>query len=73
MVYVVGLEEIAVNEDSVKYRNKLFTAMTRAKCWVKLMGVGDYSLYDEIREAIKSNGEFRFKFTKPKKETNDLS
>ena len=71
MVYVIGLEEIAINESSIQHRNKLFTALTRAKCWVKLMGVGNYSLYEEIEEAIRSNGTFTFKFTRPKKDTND--
>lgn len=72
MVYVVGIEQIAENEQSIKERNKLFTAITRAKCWVKLMGVGNYELYDEIDRAISSNGKFEFKFTKPKKETDDI-
>lgn len=71
MVYIIGLEEIAQNESSISYRNKLFTALTRAKCWVKLMGVGNYSLYEEIEEAISSEGTFTFKFSKPKKDTND--
>lgn len=72
MVYVVGLEVIGKDESSVKQRNKLFTAMTRAKCWVNLMGVGSYTLYEEIQKAISCNGEFKFKFSKPKKETNDI-
>lgn len=72
MVYIVGLEAIAKNEGNVKERNKLFTAMTRAKCWVKLMGVGSYTLYEEIEKAIECNGTFKFKFTKPKKETDDI-
>ncbi|WP_343339159.1 hypothetical protein TPELB_15130 [Terrisporobacter petrolearius] len=71
MVYIVGLEDIAKDEASIKERNKLFTAMTRAKCWVNLMGVGSYSLYEEIERAVKSNGTFEFKYSKPKKETND--
>lgn len=71
MVYVIGLDEIAINESSIQHRNKLFTALTRAKCWVKLMGVGSYSLYEEIEEAIRSNGTFTFKFSRPKKDTND--
>lgn len=73
MVYIIGLDEIAINESSIKHRNKLFTALTRAKCWVKLMGVGSYSLYEEIEKAIKSNGTFTFKFSRPKKDTNDKS
>lgn len=72
MVYIVGLEEIARNESSIKQRNKLFTAMTRSKCWVKLMGVGSYTLYEEIQNAISCNGTFKFRFSKPKKDTNDV-
>lgn len=72
MVYVVGIEEIAENESSVAHRNKLFTALTRAKCWVKIMGVGDEPLYDEINKAIGSNGKFKFKYVKPKNESNDM-
>ena len=71
MVYIVGVEDVAANEASVASRNKLFTALTRAKCWVKLMGVGSYSLYSEIEKAIESNGKFRFIYRKPKKDSND--
>lgn len=71
MVYVIGLEYIANNEGEVKERNKLFTAMTRSKCWLKLMGVGNYTLYEEIEKSIECNGTFKFKYTKPKKENND--
>ena len=73
MIYIVGLEDIAKYESSIQERNKLFTAMTRAKCWVNLMAVGSYSLYGEIKKAIESKGTFKFKFSKPKKETNDSS
>lgn len=71
MVYVIGVEETAKHESSISYRNKLFTSLTRARCWVKLMGVGSYTLYEEIDKAISSEGTFTFKFTKPKKDTND--
>lgn len=71
MVYVIGVDEIAKNEGEISYRNKLFTALTRAKCWVKLMGTGDYSLYSEIKKALSSNGRFEFIYKKPKKESND--
>lgn len=52
MGYIVGIEDIAKNESYIKERNELFTAITRAKCWVNLMGVGSYSLYEEIEKAI---------------------
>lgn len=71
MVYVVGLEQIAENENDLNYRNKLFVALTRAKCWVKIMGTGAYSLYDELRKCIESNGRFEFIYNKPRREAND--
>lgn len=72
MVYVVGVEYIAKNEGSVAHRNKLFTALTRAKCWVKVMGVGSYTLYREIEQAIEAKGIFKFQYSKPKNESNDM-
>lgn len=71
MVYVVGTDYIARNEGSVAHRNKLFTALTRAKCWVKVMGVGSYTLYRELEKAIESNGTFKFRYSRPKNESND--
>lgn len=71
MVYVIGAEYIAEREEDISYRNKLFTALTRAKCWVKLIGIGDYPLYSEIVQAINANGKFKFKFKRVAKESND--
>lgn len=72
MVYVIGLEDVAQNEDSVEFRNQLFVALTRAKCWVKVMGVGEYEFYEEFNKAINANGKFEFKFIRPKNNADDL-
>lgn len=40
-VYVLGTDAVYNKEDSVIERNKLFTAITRAKLWVTITGVGD--------------------------------
>lgn len=40
MVYVVGIDAAMFHPD-VRKRNMLFTAMTRAKGWVRLTGVGE--------------------------------
>lgn len=40
-VYVVGIDALFTIYASVRDRNVLFTAMTRAKGWVQLSGVGD--------------------------------
>jgi superfamily I DNA and RNA helicase len=42
MVYVVGVDAVMAYAD-VKRRNMLFTAMTRAKGWVRVSGVGEYA------------------------------
>ncbi|MGL4742453.1 MAG: DEAD/DEAH box helicase [Sarcina sp.] len=73
MVYVIGVEEIAKNESSIAYRNKLFTAMTRAKCFLKVMAIADieYTLYEEIEASIEANGRFEFEFIRPKNNADD--
>jgi superfamily I DNA and RNA helicase len=40
MVYILGVDA-CFDPDTVRNRNKLFTAMTRAKGWVRLTGVGE--------------------------------
>jgi superfamily I DNA and RNA helicase len=40
MVYVMGVDAAMFRPD-VRKRNMLFTAMTRAKGWVRLSGIGD--------------------------------
>ena len=72
MVYVIGLEEIAQKEDRPEERNKLFVALTRTKCFVTLMGVGEWSLYDEVKIAIESKGQFKIKYRKPSRIVDDL-
>ncbi|MGL5822378.1 MAG: DEAD/DEAH box helicase [Sarcina sp.] len=73
MVYVIGMEDVAKNESSIAYRNKLFTAMTRAKCFLKVMAVADieYTLYQEIEASIEANGRFEFEFRRPKNNADD--
>jgi superfamily I DNA and RNA helicase len=40
MVYVIGIDALFSGTPTVVERNKLFAAITRAKCWVRLSGVG---------------------------------
>ncbi|TVQ45050.1 MAG: DNA/RNA helicase [Gloeocapsa sp. DLM2.Bin57] len=60
MVYVVGCDFIARNESSIKLRNQLFVALTRARGWVNLSGIGDYPLYEEINEVLNSGNTITF-------------
>ena len=71
MVYVVGLDNVAKNESNITLRNQLFVALTRAKAWVKLSGIGNYSLYEEMRRVINSGNTFTFTYNRqPRREIN---
>ena len=52
MVYLVGLDNIARNESNIYLRNQLLVALTRTRAWVNVSGIGDYSLYRELRQLI---------------------
>lgn len=67
MVYVVGLDQVARNEADVRLRNQLFVALTRARGWVSVSGVGDYPLYAEMEQAIESGDTFTFTYQRPLK------
>ena len=54
MVYLVGLDNIARNESNIYLRNQLLIALTRTRGWVNVSGIGDYSLYRELRQLINS-------------------
>ncbi|HLO50653.1 MAG TPA: ATP-binding domain-containing protein [Kamptonema sp.] len=67
MVYVVGFDNIARNEADVSLRNQLFVALTRARGWANLSGVGDYAMYEEMRQVIESKDTFTFTYKRPLK------
>jgi superfamily I DNA and RNA helicase len=46
MVYVIGLDNVAAEESNINLRNQVFVALTRARGWVKLCGVGSYPMFD---------------------------
>ncbi|MCP2728557.1 pentapeptide repeat-containing protein [Symplocastrum sp. BBK-W-15] len=62
MVYIVGLDNVAKDESNLQLRNQLFVALTRAKGWVKLSGVGSYPMYEELWRVIQSGDSFTFTF-----------
>jgi len=71
MVYVLGLEQVAQDENNLRLRNQLFVALTRSTAWIHLSGIQDpntqtdYLLYDEIRRVITSKNTLRFTFRRP--------
>jgi superfamily I DNA and RNA helicase len=65
MVYVVGLDKVAKDESNLQLRNQLFVALTRAKGWLKLSGLGSYPMYEEMWRVMRSGDTFTFTFRRP--------
>lgn len=63
VVYVAGVDALFPNP-SVRLRNMLFTAMTRAKAWLRISGVGERArdCEKEIAEALKNCPNLVFKY-----------
>lgn len=49
MVYIINAQQVINNIDQIKLRNALFTAMTRSKGWVTVIGYGE-SMDNLIKE-----------------------
>ena len=60
MVYVIGADLIAKDESNIYLRNQLLVALTRARGWINLSGIGDYPLYREINRVLASKDTFTF-------------
>jgi superfamily I DNA and RNA helicase len=71
IVYVVGLDNVAKNENNIIWRNQVFVAMTRARGWVSLSGIGKYPMYEEIHQVIESKGTFTFPFQRPLRDASE--
>ncbi|MDY6806992.1 MAG: ATP-binding domain-containing protein [Cyanobacteriota bacterium] len=65
IVYVVGFDRIAENENKINLRNAIFVALTRARGWAVLSGIGEYPMYDEMRQVIASGDSFSFTYRRP--------
>lgn len=75
MVYVINAHDCfqaddinMLNSDNAKIRNRLFTAMTRSKAWVRVVGIG--SQMDDLKaeyEKVKEKG-FTLDFIYPTEE-----
>jgi superfamily I DNA and RNA helicase len=67
LVYVVHAEYCAAEPELSRKRNMLFTALTRAKAWVRICGVGAYMdvLAQEIGAIAADQFELRFNYPTP--------
>ena len=68
LVYLIGLDLIAKDEGNLYLRNQLFVALTRTRAWVNISGIGEYSLYRELRQLIKSKNKIAFTVSVPQRE-----
>lgn len=74
MVYVVNSDECVSPANQATLRNRLFTAITRSKAWVKVLGVG--SSMDELAMEFKQvvDNNFTLDFIYPtEKQINDIA
>jgi len=62
-VYILGVDRIYENKDSVIERNKIFTAITRSKAWVTITGMKPEGILfeKEIQKIIKNDFKMIFK------------
>ncbi|BDA71871.1 pentapeptide repeat protein [Calothrix sp. PCC 7716] len=72
MVYVVGLDNVAKSESNIILRNQLFVAMTRARGWVNLTGIGNYPMYQEIEKVIDCDGKYQFTYNSNRPPKRDM-
>jgi superfamily I DNA and RNA helicase len=72
MVYVLGVDALFRQPDNKRHRNMIFTAMTRAKGWVRVSGIGEpaKACEREIR-AAKANFPYLV-FTYPSEKELEL-
>lgn len=68
MVYIINAQDCYAADDVSRARNMLFTAITRSKAWVRVLGIGDTmgKLINEY-EKVKNNS-FKLCFTYPTEE-----
>jgi len=67
MVYVINAQDCfsaLLPRDVARVRNRLFTAITRSKAWVRVLGIGPamLALKTEFDKAKAANFELRFKY-----------
>ncbi len=64
IVYVMGVDALFTADTNVRERNILFTAMTRAKGWIRVSGIGEWAqaCKNEIDEALSNFPNLAFTY-----------
>lgn len=68
MVYVLNAQYAAPGFEIIKRRNSLFTAMTRARGWLRVCGVGDGMGRMEAEHLAVVENNYTLTFSVPKEE-----
>ncbi|EKZ0193385.1 DEAD/DEAH box helicase [Enterococcus faecalis] len=57
VVFVIGVDVFEYKKNGIDMRNKVFTAFTRSKAWLKVSGynITEGALYKELNEVIEKN------------------
>lgn len=65
MIYVIGCEVFENNTQNVNIRNRFFTAFTRSKLWLRIVGTNmeNSKLFEEIRKTKENSFILKFKNT----------
>lgn len=64
LVFVIGIDSLSNQKNNIIARNKMFTAFTRSKAWLRISGVSENFGYieDEINAAKQLIPEFKFTY-----------
>jgi superfamily I DNA and RNA helicase len=67
MVYVANADYCARGLEMISLRNKLFTAITRSRAWVRIFGTGEgmNALLKEIGQCQENNYRLHFRIPTP--------
>ncbi len=62
MVFAAGLDALYSQRNTIRGRNKLFTAFTRTKAWLRVSGTGDNInvFFDEIKQSLDNSPNLKF-------------
>ncbi|MEN4052701.1 ATP-binding domain-containing protein [Sulfurimonas sp. NWX79] len=62
MVFAAGLDALYSQRNTIRGRNKLFTAFTRTKAWLRVSGAGENInvFFDEIKQSLDNSPNLRF-------------
>lgn len=73
MVYVINAQDCySARFNLAQIRNRLFTAITRSKAWIRVLGVGDdmEGLIEEYRQLVSRGFELQFTYPTQKQREN---